>query len=39
MFSKTTTTRFGEPVEPRKPGMAEVAEIADFHNSAFADSE
>ena len=29
----------GEPVEPREPGMAEVAEIADFHNSAFADSE
>ncbi|WP_348760192.1 histone deacetylase [uncultured Salinisphaera sp.] len=29
----------GAPAEPREPGMAEVAEIADFHNSAFADGE
>lgn len=27
----------GEPATPREPGMAEVADIADFHKSAFAD--
>jgi len=29
----------GEPVEPREPGMLEVAEMTEFHISAFADME
>lgn len=28
-----------DPVEPREPGMAEVAEMTEFHISAFADME
>ncbi|RJS91439.1 histone deacetylase [Salinisphaera sp. Q1T1-3] len=29
----------GPPVEPVEPGMAEVSEIAEFHNSAFSDAD
>lgn len=29
----------GEPAEPRQPGLQEVADIAEFHQSAFADME